>query len=244
MEPSKSLPVPGAVFSVAGHTAFLIAPTNMEAGRATPWVWYAPTLSGLPGPEEAWMINKFLEAGMAVAGVDVGESFGSPAGRAIFTSLYEELVRRGFSKRPCLLARSRGGLMLYNWAVEHPASVAAIAGIYPVCDPSSYPGIEGACAAYGMTSQQFADALPQHNPVSRVAALAKAQVPIYHIHGDCDTLVPLDRNSAALAEAYRRAGGKEMQLVVIQGQGHNMWEGWFKSQELVAFVIAHGKARQ
>ena len=62
--------------------------------------------------------------------MDVGESYGSPRGRAAFSALYSELVeRRGFSRNPCLLARSRGGLMLYNWAAEHPESVAGIAGI-------------------------------------------------------------------------------------------------------------------
>ena len=87
------------------------------------------------------MFQKFLDAGMAVAGIDVGESYGNPAGRALFSALYEELVqKRGLSKTPCLLARSRGGLMLYNWAVEHPSSVACVAGIYPVCNLQQLPG--------------------------------------------------------------------------------------------------------
>ena len=62
--------------------------------------------------------------------------------RAIFQALYSELTnKRGFGKRPVLLARSRGGLMLYSWAVEHPDSVGGVAGIYPVCNIASYPGI-------------------------------------------------------------------------------------------------------
>jgi len=88
------------------------------------------------------MFQKFLQAGLAVAGLDVGESYGSPTGRALSTALYEELTqKRGLSKTPCLLARSRGGPMLYNWAVERPNSVACIARIYPVCDLNSYPGL-------------------------------------------------------------------------------------------------------
>jgi hypothetical protein len=43
-------------------------------------VWYAPTLPNLPGPEERWMFEKFRAAGIAVAGIDAGESYGSPAG--------------------------------------------------------------------------------------------------------------------------------------------------------------------
>ena len=26
---------------------------------------------------------------------------------------------------------------------------------------------------------------------------------------------------------------------MIEGQGHNMWSGWFECQELVDFAIAH-----
>ena len=76
------------------------------------------------------MFEAFLAHG--IAGEDVGESCGSPQGRSVYSALYKELVENpGLAKRACLLARSRGGPMLYNWAVENPASVACIAGIYP-----------------------------------------------------------------------------------------------------------------
>lgn len=240
-QPTKKLPLPGEVFSVEGHTAFVILPRPETQVAGMPWVWYAPTLPGLPGPEESWMFRKLLDAGIAVAGIDVGESFGSPDGRALYSSLYRELVeKRQFSKKPCLLARSRGGLMLYNWAVEHPESVGGIAGVYPVCDLRSYPGIEKAAPAYRMTPEQLGEALARHNPVDRVEPLAREGVPVLHIHGDRDTVVPLEANSADLARRYRRFGG-EMKIIVIEGRGHDMWPGWFESQELVDFVIARAK---
>jgi hypothetical protein len=234
---AKALPLAGEVFSLQGHTAFLIWPGQVAASNQMGWVWYAPTLPGLPGTEETWMFQKFTNAGIAVAGIDVGESCGNPKGRALFSAFYEELVlKRGLSKTPCLLARSRGGLMLYNWAAEHPSSVACVAGIYPVCNLSSYPGIKSACGAYGMTEEQLTATLTEHNPIDRIESLAKAHVPIYHIHGDSDTVVPLEKNSGELAQRYRRSGGV-MTLNVIKGQGHNMWPGWFECQELVDFVI-------
>jgi pimeloyl-ACP methyl ester carboxylesterase len=240
-QPTKTLPLPGEVFSVEGRTAFVILPKPEAQVAGMPWVWYAPTLPGLPGPEEAWMFRRFRDAGVAVAGIDVGESYGSPDGRALYTSLYRELVeKRRFSKKPCLLARSRGGLMLTNWAVEHPGSVAGIAGIYPVCDLRSYPGIEKAASAYRMTPEQLADALAMHNPIDRVEPLARAGVPVLHLHGDQDTVVPLGANSAELARRYRRFGG-EMKLLVIEGRGHDMWPGWFQNGELVDFAIARAK---
>ena len=86
------------------------------------------------------MFERFLKAGIAIAGVDVGESYGNPKGRATYAALHQHLVeKRGLAKRACLLARSRGGLMLYSWAAENPDKVACITGIYPVCNIASYP---------------------------------------------------------------------------------------------------------
>ena len=237
--PEKALPIDGQTFAVEGHTAFVIMPRQADRKRPTPWVWYAPTLPGLPEGREKWMFEKFLDAGMAIAGVDVGESYGSPAGRAIFAAFYKELVeKRGFAGKACLLARSRGGLMHYNWACENPKAVACIAGIYPVCNLRSYPGLDNACDAYGLTAAQLEAQLAEHNPMDRLAALAKAGVPIFHVHGDSDAVVPLEDNSGALARRYRELGGT-MRLRIAPGQGHNVWEGFFQCDELVEFVLAH-----
>ena len=237
----KELPIKGEVFTIQGRTAFLILPKNIASDEPAPWVWYAPTIGKHPDKTEKWMFEQFVNNGIAIAGVDVGESMGNPQGRAVYSALYKELVaKRGLAQKASLLARSRGGLMLYNWAAENPESVACIAGIYPVCNLSSYPGLASACGAYGMTEQQLTAKLKEHNPIDRLAPLAKAKVPIFHIHGDKDAVVPLDKNSAIVKKRYGNLGGK-MILEVVKGQGHNMWPGWFHSQNLVDFVIAHAR---
>ena len=235
--PDKTLPIPGEVFLLEGHTSFLISPPQTASDRPMHWVWYAPTLPDYPAAEEEWMFRRFLDAGIGIAGIDVGESYGSPEGRRLFSVLYEALTQsHGLSPTPCLLARSRGGLMLYNWAVEHPSCVACVAGIYPVCSLHSYPGAATACAAYGMAEEQFSDSLAEHNPIDRIAPLAEARVPIFHIHGDRDTVVPLQDNSAELAHRYQAHGGT-MTLRVVEGRGHDLWDGWFRCDELVRFVV-------
>ena len=90
----KSLPVPGEVFTVSGRTAFLISPPEPAPSR--PWVWYAPTLPRLPAAAEKWMFEKFLAAGIAIAGIDVGESNGSPAGT---DTVYRSLSGAGRATR-------------------------------------------------------------------------------------------------------------------------------------------------
>ena len=231
-------------FTVADRPAFVFRPTR-ELPGPTPWILYAPTLGrNLPGPAEAWMFRQFLDAGIAIAGVDVGESFGSPQGRAVYNSLHKRLTsEEGLSQRACLLARSRGGLMLLCWAAENAEKVNCIAGIYPVCNLASYPGLKRACGAYGLTQSELAVRLNEHNPVDRVEPLAKAGVPVFHIHGDDDKVVPLEENSALLARRYRTAGGS-MQVKIAEGQGHNMWRGFFECQELVDFVIKNATADQ
>ncbi len=78
--------------------------------------------------------------------------------------------------------------------------------------------------------------MAEHNPIDRLATLAGAKVPLFAIHGDVDAVVPLEKNSGLIAERYA-AFGEKMELVVPKGQGHNMWPGFFESQELVAFVL-------
>jgi pimeloyl-ACP methyl ester carboxylesterase len=233
--PKKKLPLEGEVFDVAGHTAFLIPGKPDPLSTSRPWVWYAPTLPNLPGSEELWMFERFQAAGIAVAGIDAGESYGSPDGNKVFDSLYAALIARGYSTRPILLGRSRGGLMTLSWAVAHPDKVAGFAGIYPVCDLASYPGIDKAAGAYKLKPEELRARLAEFTPVDRLAGLAKAKVPLFAIHGDIDKVVPLEANSGKLKERYTALGGS-MTLIVPPAQGHNMWPGFFQCQELVDFV--------
>jgi 6-phosphogluconolactonase len=243
-KPLKGLDLPGESFLVAGRPAFVLLPPEKKRPRPQPWVLYAPALPGLPDRHEEWMHRKFLDAGVAVAGVDVGESYGSPKGRELFTALYRELThKRGFAPRPCLLGRSRGGLWVASWAADHPDKVAGIAGIYPVFDLRSYPGLARSAPAYGLTEKELASRLGELNPIERAGALAKARVPALLIHGDEDRVVPLRQNSQEFAARYKAAGAeKGMKLVVARGQGHNYWEGFFRCRELADFVIERAKA--
>lgn len=236
--PKKALPLAGEVFDLSGRTAFLIPAKADPYAVAKPWVWYAPTLPNLPGPEEAWMFERFRAAGIAVAGVDAGESYGSPAGNKVFDTLHAEMTRRGYSAKPVLLGRSRGGLQTLSWAAANPEKVGGFAGVYPVCDLASYPGVAKAAGAYELKAEELERRLKEFTPVDRLAGLAKAKVPLFAIHGDVDKVVPLEANSGRVKERYAELGGV-MTLLVPKGQGHTMWPGFFQCKELVEFVIGH-----
>jgi alpha-beta hydrolase superfamily lysophospholipase len=240
----KELVLPGDSFRVEGRPAFILWPEPSMRKSPQPWVFYAPTLPGYPDEHEKWMHQQFLSAGVAVAGMDVGEGYGSPQSRKLLDAFYEQMTtQRGLAKKPCLLGRSRGGLWVTSWACDHPERCAGLAGIYPVFDFRTYPGIEKAAAAYEMTTGDLKAQIDKYNPISRMLVLAKARLPVLMIHGDDDVVVPLKENSAAFAETYKAHGAEDaIKVIVAHGQGHSFWEGFFRCQELVDFTIARAMA--
>jgi len=237
----KIFPPNSKFLQVAGHDGYLALPKGAKSGQKTPWLWYCPSDYKLPGKLEQWMMKKCLDNGIAVAGIDVKGDFGTPAGRKIFTAFYKELTENhGLTKKACLLARSYGGTQMYNWAAAHPESVACLAGIYPVCNLASYPGLKSAAGKYKMSQEKFAKELKRHNPIDRLAPLAKAKVPIYHNTGDIDTLVPPKDNSFLVEKRYKALGG-DITVTVFKGQGHNYWPGFFEDKAMATFIIKHAK---
>ena len=242
--PNVKAGLPGETFEVAGRSAFVLLPEKSLRRTPQPWIMYAPTLPADPDRHERWMHEQFLAAGIAVAGVDAGEAYGSPAWQKLCDGLYDELTgQRQFASRVCLLGRSRGGLWMTSWAGKNTAKVAGMAGIYPVFDLTTYPGLKRAAPAYGLTVEQLQEQLAELNPVEQAGRLAEAGIPIYLIHGDVDTVVPLEANSAEVARRYAAAGRQKLITVnVVEGEGHNYFEGFFRCQPLVDFAIARARA--
>ncbi len=247
--PSRSAAPPPLVlpgmetFTVAGRPAFLFLPSADRRTHPQPWIFYAPTLPAYPDEAERWMHEQFLAAGVAVAGVDVGEAYGSPASHAAFDALYQELARRGLAAKPCVFGRSRGGLWVSSWAIAHPDRVAGLIGIYPVFDFRTYPGLTNAAPAYGRSPSELAAQAADLNPIERIEVLARAGLPAALIHGDQDVVVPLKENSGEFVRRYREAGADALvKLLILEGQGHSFYEGFFRSQELVDQAIAWARA--
>lgn len=249
-EPTTSIPIkelilPGDSFLVSGRPAFVLLPPIEKRQSPQPWIMYAPTLPAYPDSHEKWMHEQFLAAGVAVAGIDAGEAYGSPDGQELMTALYDELTtHRDFAPKVCLLGRSRGGLWVSSWAIANADKVTGIAGIYPVFDLTTYPGLKRAAPAYGLSVEELSKSLDQHNPITNIDKLAQAKIPVFIIHGDEDTVVPLKENSATLMQRYEAAGAADVaELITVAGQGHNFWEGFFRCQPLVDFAIDKANVR-
>jgi hypothetical protein len=233
-------------FAVPGGRGFVILPQKPAREADRPWIWYAPSFieKPYPLPKElhAWYMTRWLAAGIAVAGVDVGDVYGNPAARAGFTEFHLAAVPRfALDPKPCLLGQSRGGLFVYNWAAEHPQSVRAIGCVYPVCNLRIAAVQEKVCASYGLPMRQLLAAGAQHNPIERLAPLAKAGVPVFHVHGDADLVVPLKDHSQEFVRRYRELGG-QADLLVIPGKGHEEVVEYFQCPAFLEFFLRQAGA--
>jgi pimeloyl-ACP methyl ester carboxylesterase len=240
---TKNLVVPGEAFRLEGRTAFIFTPDGPAPTGPRPWILYGPTLPDYPDAAEKWMHEQFTKAGIAVAGIDTGESYGAPEAVRANETLHAEMVRRGYARKPAVLGRSRGGLWASSWAIAHPELTAGVGGIYPVYDWRTYPGVDKAAPAYGLSVAELTARVAELCPIERIDVAARGGVPFCIIHGDLDEMVPLAPNSAELKKRYEAAGrGDLVRLIVAEGQGHSYWEGFFHCQELVDFLIARARA--
>ena len=233
------LPKTAEVFEIDGHKAFLYAAPKTATGK--PWLWYAPTLGGVSLFGRKMYFEAFMKAGISIAGYDLGEVRGAPASTAKFTLFYEEMVKRGYSAKPILLGQSRGGMMTLAWAFRHPDKVRAWVGIYPVCNLASWPlknSKAQTLADFAMSEEELVAKLSEFNPVDNLKGLLANKVPMFVVHGDSDVVVPYDLNTGLLKERYT-AGGGQISVKVVPGEGHKVGPSFFECRELIDFVLKH-----
>ena len=124
-------------FEFDGRDCKVVYPEEAASGR--PWVWRARFWGHEPQTDLA-----LLERGFHVVYMDVGGLFGSPKAVAHWNAYYEFLTKElGLGDKPALEGMSRGGLIIYNWAIANPGKVACIYGDAPVLDFKSWPGGKG-----------------------------------------------------------------------------------------------------
>jgi hypothetical protein len=229
-------------FTVNDHKGFIVLPDPSMDEKPLRWIWYAPTFDGvLPNDRQTWIFSRLLAKGFAVCGIDIGESFGSIEGRDISTAFYKFVTSKfNLSPKACLWVQSRGGLMHFNWAADHPELISCIGATYPICMLGTYSGYKIPAEAYGITEEDLMKRLPDFNPIDRLAPLAKHKIPIFSIHGDVDTVVPLESNSLELSKRYKELGG-QIELITIKGKGHEEVNEFFESQPMLDFFIKNAK---
>ena len=203
-------------------------------------MWYAPTLKGVSLVGRKLYFESLMRAGIGIAGFDLGEVRGAPGSTAKF-SLFYDMVRCGWPPKPILLGQSRGGMMTLAWAMQNPDKVRAFVGIYPVCNLASW-SLKNSKAAtladFALPEAELVAQLSQFNPVDNLQGLLANKVPMFVVHGDSDVVGPYDDNTRVLKERYE-AGGGQITVKLIPGEGHKVSPSFFECQELVDFMIAN-----
>ncbi len=211
-------------FEVSGKPVMVIAPKSAAPGR--PWEWHGEFFGHKPEPD-----IMLLGRGFHVVYVGLPGMLGAPAAVETWNAVYALLVaRHGLGPKPGLTGLSRGGLYVYNWATANPDKVSCIYGDAPVCDFKSWPGGKGkgpgsardwqlVLERYGFKTEAEAMAYTG-NPVDRLAVLAAARVPLLHVYGDADEVVPWDENTGVVAKRYKELGG-DIALIAKPGVKHH-----------------------
>jgi pimeloyl-ACP methyl ester carboxylesterase len=226
--------------TVDGCTAHVVRPKDSLPAR--PWVWRTMFWDAFPGVDVA-----LLEAGFHVAFIDVGNTFGCPDAMKHFDAFYANMRLCGLSAKPALEGLSRGGLYAYRWAYANTDKVGCIYGDAPVCDMKSWPGGKGNGSGSpedwkeAIKDYHFADEKEmlrfKGNPIDILEPIAAAHIPIIHVCGDADTVVPEDENTDIVRVRYIALGG-DFALIVKQGCGHHP-HGLADPSHVVNFIMAH-----
>lgn len=197
-------------FRFNGVDAYYIQPAHPLPGK--PWIWRAH----FPDWHTA-MDSLLLARGFSVAYINTNDQYGAPQAMMTWDLFYRYMTGHlGFAPRVALEGVSRGGLYVYGWAKRNPDKVSCIYAEAPVCDIKSWPGGKGQgmgdahnweqlLKVYGMSEAQ---ALAyEDNPVDHLEGLAAFKIPVFHVIGLEDHVVPPAENTFVLVDRYLKLGG-------------------------------------
>jgi pimeloyl-ACP methyl ester carboxylesterase/lysophospholipase L1-like esterase len=210
-------------FKFEGRDAKIVFPEKAEDQRH--WIWRARFWGVEPQIEVA-----LLKKGFHLVYIDAAEYCGNEQAVLLWNHFYDYLVKEyNLNTKTVLEGFSRGGLFIYNWGSENAGKVACIYADAPVCDMRSWPGgkWKGSGSpidwkqhleAYGLTEESINDF--KGMPVFNAVKLAQAGVPVLHVVGAADDVVPVDENTYVLEKTYKEAGG-DIRIIVKEGIGHH-----------------------
>lgn len=219
----------------------IVAPNEPAPGR--PWVWHGEFFGHKPEPD-----IRLLEAGFHCVDVELPDQLGAPVAVAKWNRVYDHLTTHfGFAQKVGLVGLSRGGLYCYHWAIANPDRVACLYGDAPVVDFRSWPGGKGTgpgspgdwqrvLTLWQFASDEDAMAYP-YIAFDHLEGLARAGVPLLHVFGDADEVVPWEENTGRVAETYTALGGS-ITLIRKPGVKHHP-HGLDDPTPIVDFFLKH-----
>ena len=230
-------------FTCGGRAALLVCPVQPAAGR--PWIWRMEFFDHEPQADAA-----LLAKGWHVAYLDVQNLYGGKTALDAMDAFHRRMTAgRGLAQKVVLEGFSRGGLFSLNWAARNPRKVSSIYNDAPVCDFRSWPLGSGKgkhspddwarlLKSYGLTDAEARTGA--QSPINNLEPLAKARVPLLHVVGDADEVVPYDENTGLVEQKYAALGG-EIKVIHKPGVKHHP-HSLPDPAPIVEFITAHFKA--
>jgi pimeloyl-ACP methyl ester carboxylesterase/lysophospholipase L1-like esterase len=227
-------------FPFDGVDARIVFPHEVNARRH--WIWRARFWGHEPQTDLA-----LLEKGFHLVWIDVADLYGNPQAVTRWNKFYD-FLRKEHRLHPkvALEGMSRGGLIIYNWAAENTDKVACIYADAPVCDINSWPGGKGryrgsetdwkkCLQAYRLTEESARNF--KGIPIYTAERVAKAGIPVLHVCGAADDIVPIEENTYPLEERFKKAGG-DITVIVKEGIGHHP-HSLKDPAPIVRFILSH-----
>ncbi|RYU97179.1 SGNH/GDSL hydrolase family protein [Emticicia agri] len=215
-------------FLLDGTPAHYVKPNKPMPG--SPWIWRAYFAD--------WHIDMdsiLLEKGFHVAYINTDNRYGDPQAMLKWDDFYKYLTKNlSFAPKVALEGISRGALYVYAWAKRNPEKVSCIYTETPVCDFKSWPGGKGKSKRNEQEWKQLLEVYSfteekalayDDNPLDHLEGLAAHKVPLLHIIGLKDKLVPVEENTFPLVERYQKLGGTAYVYSMSRGpqtlEGHH-----------------------
>ncbi len=231
-------------FRFACRDAFFVLPGQPLPGN--PWVWRAHF------PDwHTEMDSILLTRGFHIAYVNTNNLFGLPQAMQVWDAFYDHMTStRKMAPKVALEGVSRGGLYVYGWAKRNPGKVACIYAEAPVCDPRSWPGGKGRGKGapeqwaqwLQLSGQSEATAAGYTDiPLKDLAGLAAFKVPVLHVVGLRDSIVPVEENTFPLVQEYTRLGGPATVIPMTRGEQNLAGHHFYIEQpaQLADFIERH-----
>ena len=220
----------GFDFNYQGIACKIVMPEVPAEGR--PWIWRARFWGHEPQLDLA-----LLAQGYHVMYCDVANLYGNGEAVRRWNSFFSYIQKLGFAPKAVLEGMSRGGLIIYNWAAENPDKVSCIYADAPVLNGTSWPGGKGAenrergagkgsavdwerfLNAYEIVGEDLKEAR-RVSPISKAKIIAEAGIPLIHVIGEADDVVPPSENTDPFAEEIKKYGGN-IKVIRKPGIGHH-----------------------
>ncbi len=200
--------------------------------------WYIKPEKALPGNPWIWrahfpdwhtdMDSILVSRGFHVAYINTNDRFASPEAMMVWDDFYHYLTTaKQLAPKVALEGVSRGGLYVYGWAKRNPSRVSVIYAEAPVCDPKSWPGGKGTGTGSAGDWEKWLKIMHQTEdsfagfrdiPLNDLEGLASFKVPLIHVIGLNDKVVPNAENTYPLIEKYIRLGGPATVYPMTRGE--------------------------